>query len=396
MLDGARKKRNKKLLFVAFGDEKWIGGLYYIKNILYSVLLNNKITSAFDIFLLTYDDNKTIFSEFEGKITIETCEREKVVEIQLNRILRRLVCRSFNFYIWKMVIKHHIDYIYCCTSGGPYIGCKKQSIMWIPDFQHLHYPQYFSKKILMARERTNKKMLKMHGKLVLSSQDAYDDCVTHYKRINANIFIVPFVSAIESELKDLSDELSVLEHYGLNKKKYICVPNQFWIHKNHLVVLKAIDKMYANDVIDKNVIFVFTGKYTPNLEIDYYKQLNEYFEKQIIKEHTIQLGFIPRHDQLIVLKNAEFLIQPSLFEGWGTVLEDAKVLNQRVLLSDIPVHREQKNENCIMFSAKDEDDLLEKIILLLKPKKTVDCQRGIKQMRKDAYLYSERFYSLLQ
>ena len=38
-------------------------------------------------------------------------------------------------------------------------------------------------------------------------------------------------------------------------------------------------------------------------------------------------------------------MQPSLCEGWGTVLEDAKVLDKAVLLSDIPVHREQKNEN---------------------------------------------------
>lgn len=57
------------------------------------------------------------------------------------------------------------------------------------------------------------------------------------------------------------------------------------------------------------------------------------------------LGFVERTEQLCIMKNAAFIVQPSLCEGWGTVLEDAKVLDKAVLLSDIPVHREQKNEN---------------------------------------------------
>jgi hypothetical protein len=52
------------------------------------------------------------------------------------------------------------------------------------------------------------------------------------------------------------------------------------------------------------------------------------------------------------MKNSIAIIQPSLFEGWSTVVEDAKALNQWILLSDIPVHREQIQNNVDFFEPK--------------------------------------------
>jgi hypothetical protein len=54
-------------------------------------------------------------------------------------------------------------------------------------------------------------------------------------------------------------------------------------------------------------------------------------------------------------------IQPSLFEGWSTTVEDAKCLNQHVLLSDIPVHREQLTYNVDFFNPHDPIDLADKM-----------------------------------
>ena len=69
-----------------------------------------------------------------------------------------------------------------------------------------------------------------------------------------------------------------------------------------------------------------------------------------------------RKKQLCIMKNAAFIVQPSLCEGWGTVLEDAKVVDKAVLLSDIPVHREQKNEKCTRFDPHDPDALADLIV----------------------------------
>ena len=91
----------------------------------------------------------------------------------------------------------------------------------------------------------------------------------------------------------------------------------------------------------------------------------------------------------MVMKNASFLIQPSLFEGWGTVLEDAKVLDKRVILSDISVHYEQKYEKCVLFRATDAEDLANRILENIGKRQDDNLNLGIERMRNDAKKYSQ-------
>lgn len=69
------------------------------------------------------------------------------------------------------------------------------------------------------------------------------------------------------------------------------------------------------------------------------------------------LGLIPREDQLALLKSAIAIIQPSFFEGWNTSIEDAKVLKQQVVCSNILVHIEQMNDNAFYFDPNDDVEL---------------------------------------
>ena len=49
------------------------------------------------------------------------------------------------------------------------------------------------------------------------------------------------------------------------------------------------------------------------------------------------------------MKEARAVIQPSKFEGWGTVVEDAKAMQRPLILSDINVHREQVGKHGYYF-----------------------------------------------
>jgi glycosyltransferase involved in cell wall biosynthesis len=107
------------------------------------------------------------------------------------------------------------------------------------------------------------------------------------------------------------------------------------------------------------------------------------------------LGFIDRTEQLVIMKNSEYVIQPSLFEGWGTVVEDAKVLDKTILLSDIPVHREQMNEKCILFDPYDPVELAELIAIETKKEHHDDIKKGLEDMHARAKEYSKGFQRLL-
>jgi len=66
------------------------------------------------------------------------------------------------------------------------------------------------------------------------------------------------------------------------------------------------------------------------------------------------------------MKGATALLQPSLYEGWSTLVEEAKALNKFIILSDLPVHKEQIAGNVAFFDPFNATELAEKIIAQIK------------------------------
>lgn len=107
----------------------------------------------------------------------------------------------------------------------------------------------------------------------------------------------------------------------------------------------------------KHVLCIFTGKEEDFRDSEYPGQL-----KSLVKEYGLEseirfLGFIPRNDQIELMRQSIAVIQPSLFEGWNTTIEDAKVFNKLVIASSLPVHKEQLGNKGIYFDVNDYNGL---------------------------------------
>jgi glycosyltransferase involved in cell wall biosynthesis len=61
------------------------------------------------------------------------------------------------------------------------------------------------------------------------------------------------------------------------------------------------------------------------------------------------LGVIPYADVAALMQASVALLNPSLFEGWSTPVEEARALGVPLLLSDLDVHREQAGDNAVYF-----------------------------------------------
>jgi glycosyltransferase involved in cell wall biosynthesis len=81
------------------------------------------------------------------------------------------------------------------------------------------------------------------------------------------------------------------------------------------------------------------------------------------------------------MKGAVALLQPSLYEGWSTLVEESKALGRFVILSDLPVHREQITTNVAFFDPYNADELADKIVQQLtnpSPITPIDYNSNIK------------------
>lgn len=374
------KTKNKKIriLIDAFGGKNWIGGLYYKRNILYSILQNKWIRDNLEIYVLTEKENRQYFDDFIDNITI--------IEA---------TSKMYRLKVLYYAVINRAKYIYPVDYSIPSF-LKITPIYWLPDFQHRYYPGNFSNQEIENRDALARYIAKSSYPLILSSKTCEEDFVKFYGE-KKECYILHFVSFIENYVNGLSPELEkeIMGKYGLYKKKYACVMNQFWIHKNHEVVFKAIKKLSMFGKCN-DLIFVFTGTISDYRNTEYGKRIIALIDEEQIKDRIVMLGFISRQDQICIMKNAEFVIQPSLFEGWGTVLEDSRVLDKTLILSDIPVHREQMYDKCILFDPLDAEDLLHKIERESLKEHISDKNKGLMEMKKRAITYSNSFEQLLR
>jgi glycosyltransferase involved in cell wall biosynthesis len=109
----------------------------------------------------------------------------------------------------------------------------------------------------------------------------------------------------------------------------------------------------------KTYHIVFTSKPDQQKEEGLVTEIEQYVAGNGMQEQVKLLGLLPRTDQLALMKAAEAVVQPSKFEGWSTVIEDAKTLQKRIIASDLSVHIEQLGEKGLFFDPDQPSELAE-------------------------------------
>lgn len=343
---------NKKIIFIANGGKEWIGGLYYVKNIIFTLFKNNMISPSAKVYILVQEENIGLFESFLIHKNVQILHyNNSFFNRVIKRISGRICCKVLDLELLYNVKKLRINYIYPVNSY-PYLFLRPKCVYWIPDFQHIHLPKMFSEKEINSRNKVFKYIAKNHKYLILSSNDSFNDYKYLYPNYTSGVKILSFESDIEDDIKDINDDfiINTITKYNL-PNKFIFLPNQFWKHKNHITAFKAVD--YLVNKKESDICLVCTGNTTDYRNKDHFNNLIKFIEENKLEKNIRILGFISRKEQLALMKASIAVLQPSLFEGWGTVVEDAKALNKKIIMSDIDVHYEQKNEKCIVFKKDD-------------------------------------------
>ena len=257
-----------------------------------------------------------------------------------------------NAFVEEIIQKYKPDGIYPLNdwpvSGRQALARGTRIVAWIPDLQHKFYPQFFNPLRVFLREIRIKWLLKNAQDLVVSSYDVESHFRKFYKiHKNLSIHVVRFVSSIDdSDFPKIKD---ILNLYKL-PSEYFIVSNQFTNHKNHLVVLRALIELKKRN---SKVYFVFTGKMEFKGNEKYIQEIRKTIAENQLEDAMRMLGIIPRQNQLTLMKFAKAVVQPSLFEGWSTVIEDAKTLQVPVIAADLPVNIEQLGSKGFFFDRHD-------------------------------------------
>lgn len=229
---------------------------------------------------------------------------------------------------------------------------KQNGLAWFPDFQHRHMPHLFGRTSWLKREIGFRMQAFSGHTILLSSDDASKDCKKFYNIKQEKIEILKFPALIPPKLLEF-DTSSLQALYDL-PGKFAYIPNQFWQHKNHEVVIKALGILKENGL---DITVISTGSTHDPRNPEHFQDLQSKIQALNISDNFRILGLIPREHAIGLLRTCTLLINPSLFEGWNTSVEEAKAMGVPMLLSNISVHQEQTRNNATYFKPDNPEEL---------------------------------------
>ena len=184
---------------------------------------------------------------------------------------------------------------------------------------------------------------------MVSSHSAQQDLQKFAPQQAHKARVLQFVAAPDLEACRDIRAADLERRYGF-AGRYFLVPNQFWAHKNHRVIIEALHLLRSSG---KPVTVVATGSTADYRQPGYFDSLRQQLRERQLEDSFKVLGVVPYAHLLALMRDAVAILNPSLFEGWSTSVEEAKSLGKQVVLSDIPVHREQMPAHGRYFAPDD-------------------------------------------
>jgi hypothetical protein len=130
-------------------------------------------------------------------------------------------------------------------------------------------------------------------------------------------------------------------------------PANFWPHKNHHMLLTAYG-MFLPCNPDKKIDLVFTGALD-----DLQEELKDAVKRMGLTKRIHFLGFLPQDQLTAVWQGCEFLIFPSLYEGFGIPVLEAMSLGKPTLCSNTTSLPETGGDAALYFDPRKPGDIVQ-------------------------------------
>ena len=352
------------------GGTAWIGGTEYTKNLILACgRLPEEEREDVEIDLISGQPLEAdLGAELAPYLRRQHALARDMYSTSLPKRVQWLVDRRLrgrqNTQFGEFVARQGFDFMYPLTYDNQYnIGVslpigeafgKCRWAGWIPDFQHRFMPQLFTAKEIAKRDSGIAALVADAKTIVFSSECAAADYRKFYPQAKAAAPVLHFYTLPKASWFE-GDPLAVQRQFHLPDRFFIA-SNQFWQHKNHGLLFRALGILRERGVRPE---VVCTGHPHDFRDKDYFNTILRQIHEQGVASQVHVLGLIARTEQMQLMRRSLAVVQPSLFEGWSTVVEDARSLGKRIVMSDIGVHQEQNPQGGAYYSRESAEGLAE-------------------------------------
>ena len=252
--------------------------------------------------------------------------------------------------------KHEIELVYFTSPSSNAMNFNSLNFIYtVWDLCHRDYPEFPEVRSMgefERREELYKSTLpKATAIIVDSNLGKYN--VSHRYQIDSNrIYVIPFTKAPSTNITEKEYQLGYIDissKYNL-KHPYIFYPAQFWPHKNHVYILKAI--RILKDKYGIEIIALFSGGDKGNLE--HVKCTAEILN---ITNNVKFLGFVENQEIPYLYRQSLALVMPTYFGPTNLPPLEAFSLGTPVIYSDLNGLKDQVNEAAVLIDLQNPSSL---------------------------------------
>jgi glycosyltransferase involved in cell wall biosynthesis len=335
-----------RIAYTPSGGTQWTGGLTYQKNLLTAL---QEYAPQVKVYLLS-DQTDNLPANGENYSYVRYPSNAGLFSVLINKFTLPLFG---NDYLLARTLQSIPDENINLVFPGRHGAGKGIAVLnWIPDFQHLHLPEMYSQTQILDLNKKYRQGIKRSTLVILSSKSVLEDFLRFSPEFVHKARVMNFVAHIPPRLY-LDDPRVVVEQYHL-PEKFVYLPNQFWKHKNHIAVFDALRILKGRNI---KPFVVLTGNPVDSRNPLYFANLIQKISEWDLRDQLAFLGLVPQNHVYMLIRQSVCVLNPSLFEGWSTTVEEAKSVGKRVLLSDLPVHREQDPPASVYFNSNDPEQL---------------------------------------
>jgi len=250
-------------------DIRWIGGgAYYIANLIEGL---NLLSDEKKPHVIIYFDSYKAINLLKdiGYPYISFSRRYPILIRVCNKLSRSLIKR--NLFVPR-ASPHKIDLLFPAKDNVFFqrIPAHKK-IYWIPDFQEHFLPEFFTADEISLRKKRQNELVDKNAKIIFSSNSSQSDFFSIYPNAKNKTSVLSFAVSHSKEYQSIPTR-SLLKKFNLPGDYFFCA-NQFWAHKNHITVLKALALLKQKD---KEVTVAFSGHQGDPRDTHFFGSLMKY------------------------------------------------------------------------------------------------------------------------
>lgn len=289
---------------------------------------------------------RTVYAMKNGfeKVVYHLCEKLFKVETC------RKICPKIHPF-GRAMKKDGIDYcIYPCADKISFM-MTVPAIVSVFDLMHRYltdFPEISSPEIYAQRERSYSNIARYASLILTDSRVGCEQMIECYKEFlpnPENVVSLPYIAPDYVFDRAKKKKLPTLAQFG----KYIYYPAQFWKHKNHANLLKAIAELKDRD-IQVNLVCSGTSKNGYDETLLLIRELGLEWQVQI-------LGYVDNEEVVALYQNARALVMPTYGGPTNIPQLEAFALECPVATSRIFGIPEQVGNAALLFDPGDVDEI---------------------------------------